>query len=177
MKFEQINSVQDWIQIDKILDNNFIKLKDSSYIKILEVKPINYSLKSNLEKSNILNSYKRVFTNLNFNLQILVQSKQEDLSNHISKIENLNIYPEITQKYVSYLNKLKQNSKSSAKNFYIILKSNPITDETNLNNMFEELENQSNKLIDLLSRCGNVVSKTTKEENQKIIKSFLNVNL
>ena len=80
MKFEQIYSVQDWLPFEKILENGIIKLKDSSYIKILKVKPINYNLKSELEKEAILNSYKNFIKSCNFNLQILIQSKKEDLS-------------------------------------------------------------------------------------------------
>ena len=83
MKIEQIPSVQSYLPIDSILDKGVIKLKDSSYIKILEVTPINYNLKSDLEKEAILNSYKTVFKSLNFNLQILIQSKKEDLTENI----------------------------------------------------------------------------------------------
>ena len=46
----QIKSVQIWLPIEKILEDGIIKMKDSSYIKILNVSPINYNLKSNLEK-------------------------------------------------------------------------------------------------------------------------------
>ena len=70
MKFEQILSVQDWLPFDKILDNGIIKLKNSSYIKILKIYPINYNLKSELEKEAILNSYKSFIKSYNFNLQI-----------------------------------------------------------------------------------------------------------
>ena len=46
---------QEWIPIDKIFDNGIIKLKNKNYIKIIKINPINFSLKSNLEKEAILN--------------------------------------------------------------------------------------------------------------------------
>lgn len=77
MKKEQIKSVQNWLPYEKILENGIIKLKNSSYIKIIKVEPINYNLKSELEKEAILNSYKRFIKSCNFNLQILIQSKKD----------------------------------------------------------------------------------------------------
>ena len=47
-------SVQDWLPIEKILDNGIIKLKNDNYIKLIKVFPINYNLKSEFEKTSIL---------------------------------------------------------------------------------------------------------------------------
>ena len=49
MKLEQIHSVQNWLPFEKILEKGIVKLKDNSYIKILNISPINYILKSDLE--------------------------------------------------------------------------------------------------------------------------------
>lgn len=175
MKFEQIYTVQDWLPFEKILDNGIIKLKDSSYIKILKIKPINYNLKSELEKEAILNSYKNFIKSCNFNLQILIQSKKEDLSKHLKKINEINLYPEIKEEYINYINSLNQNKQSSNKNFYIILKKST----TNLNNIeniaIQNLQEEFFKIKELLSRCGNVVSEYTEEnEIKEILFSFLN---
>ena len=79
MKNKQIQSVQAWLPIESILENGIIKLKNSSYIKILEIIPINFNLKSELEKEAILNSYKIFLKTCNFNFQILIQSNKENL--------------------------------------------------------------------------------------------------
>lgn len=173
MKFEQIKSVQNWLPFEKILDKGIIKLKDSSYIKILSITPINYILKSNLEKEAILNSYKNIFKSCNFNLQILIQSKEEDLSNHIKRLKENNLYPEIKEKYIEYINRFIKCKKSSNKKFYIIIKNSP--SEENENVIIKNLENNYFKLKDLFSRCGNFISEYT-EESQivEIINSFLN---
>ena len=175
MKFEQIHAVQDWLLFKKILDKRIIKLKDSSYIKILKIKPINYNLKSELEKEAILNSYKNFIKSCNFNLQILIQSKKEDLSKHLKKINEINLYPEIKEEYINYINSLNQNKQSSNKNFYIILKKST-TDLNNIENIaIQNLQEEFFKIKELLSRCGNVVSEYTEEnEIKEILFSFLN---
>ena len=89
--------------------------------------PINFNLKSNLEKESILNSYKNFLKTCNFNIQILIQSKKEDLSQNISYIKkyvekekNKNI-KKYADDYINFINKINNTNKSSSKNFYIII--------------------------------------------------------
>ena len=77
-KIERL-TVQKWMPIEKIFEDGIIKLKNNKYIKIIKVNPINYNLKSDLEKKAILNSYKIFLKTCNFNIQILIQSNKEDL--------------------------------------------------------------------------------------------------
>ena len=55
MKVIKKLTVQEWIPIEKIYKNGIIKLKKNKFIKILKINPINYNLKSDLEKKAILN--------------------------------------------------------------------------------------------------------------------------
>ena len=102
------NSIQEWLPFERILKNGIIKLKNNSYIKIIKIYPINFNLKSELEKEAILNSYKIFLKTCDFNFQILIQSKKEDLSKHISNInnqkinENKNIL-EYSNKYIEFI--------------------------------------------------------------------------
>ena len=161
-KVEQITSVQNWLPFDKILDKGIIKMKDSSYIKILNIKPINYVLKSSLEKEAILNSYKNIFKSCNFDLQIFIQSKKEDLTNHIKNIKEKNLYPEIVEKYINYISNFIKNKKSSNKKFFLIIKSSPSEDNETV--IIQNLDNNYLKLKDLFGRCGNFVSEYTEED-------------
>ena len=86
MKNKQEKSTQEWLPFEYILENGIIKLKNSSYIKIIKIIPINFNLKSELEKEAILNSYKIFLKTCNFNFQILIQSNKENLDKHISNI-------------------------------------------------------------------------------------------
>ena len=51
-------------------------MENKKYVKIAKIKPINFSLKSELEKEAILNSYKLFLKTCNFNMQILIQSNK-----------------------------------------------------------------------------------------------------
>lgn len=70
MKKIKNKTIQQWMPIDYILENGIIKLKNNKYIKILKITPINYNLKSDLEKSAILNSYKTFLKTCPFQMQI-----------------------------------------------------------------------------------------------------------
>ena len=62
-------------------------MKNNKYIKILKIIPINYNLKSDLEKEAILNSYKIFLKTCNLNIQILIQSSKENLEKNILNIQ------------------------------------------------------------------------------------------
>ena len=71
MKNKKFNSVQEWLPFKRILDNGVIINKNNEYVKVINVIPINYNLKSNLEKEAILNSYKIFLKTCQFDIQIL----------------------------------------------------------------------------------------------------------
>ena len=182
-KIKKEITTQEWIPIDEILKNGIIKTKNK-YIKILKIAPINYNLKSDLEKQAILNSYKLFLKTCNFDIQILIQSSKENLEKNILNIQK-NIQKKenkylkkISEDYIEYINKINSNKKSSSKNFYIII-SKKIPKEQEFNESFEIIKNDLKekyfKIKECLSRCGNqVIELNTKEEVLKIINSFLN---
>ena len=184
MKNKQEKSTQEWLPFEYILENGIIKLKNSSYIKIIKIIPINFNLKSELEKEAILNSYKIFLKTCNFNIQILIQSNKEDLSHHILNIQkNIskkeNKYLEkISENYIQFINKINSERKSSSKDFYII-----ISDEINKNNSHiqseeiikNELKEKYFKIKECLSRLGNsVIELSNKKEVEKLFFLFLN---
>ena len=175
-------TVQEWIPIRQILKEGIIEIENNIYIKILEVTPINYNLKSDLEKEAILNSFKIFFRTCQFDIQILIQSNKEDLTHHISKIKKYvskkeNKYlKNISENYIQYISNLNNNKKSSSKKFYIIIKNQPINKkEKNIEIIKQELNEKYIKIKECLSRCGNKVNNIDKkEEILKIFFSYLN---
>ena len=181
---KELLSVQEWIPIDSFLDNGIIKLKNNNYLKIIKIYPINYNLKSELEKNSILNSYKAFLKTCNFDFQIIIQSNKEDLSKHIKKIKkqneienNLNNFNiiNLSKKYIDFINKKNKEKNSSSKNFYILIKSqNNIDNSENI--IIQDLKDKYLKIKDSLSRCGNIVEEIkNKKEIEKIFFSFFNV--
>ena len=182
MKKIKKETSQEWIKIEKIYANGIIKF-NKKYLKILKIIPINYNLKSDLEKNAILNSYKIFLKTCNFNIQILIQSTKEDLEKNIENI-NKNILrkencylKEISKKYIEYINNLNSSKRSSTKNFYIIISKKE--NEEHFIESFEiiksDLKEKYFKIKDCLSRCGNsVIEIDNKEEIIKILDSFFN---
>lgn len=177
-------TLQEWLPIKEIDKKGVVKLKNNNLIKIIKVNPINYNLKSDLEKESILNSYRIFLKTCNFDIQILIQSNKEDLSHHINNIQNNiskkeNKYLEkISKNYIQYINKINSERKSSSKDFYIIIsnenkKNNNIQTEELLKN---DLKEKYFKIKECLSRTGNSVQEISNKENiEKLFFSILNV--
>ena len=185
MKNIKEKTSQDWIPIEEIFENGIIKIDKNKYIKILKIIPINYNLKSDLEKSSILNSYKILLKTCNFNFQILIQSNKEDLSQHISNIQkniqkiNNKKIEKISENYIEYINKININKKSSSKDFYIIISNENNKTKKEFIESYEIIKNELKekyfKIKECLSRCGNsVIEINEKKEIINIIYSFLN---
>lgn len=184
-KINKISSVQNWLPFNDILENGIIKLKDNSYVKIIKVIPINFNLKSNLEKEAILNSYKVFLKTCSFDTQILIQSNKEDLSKNISKIkektknekENIKI---LSKKYINFIKKINSDKKSSSKKFYILIKEIPQNKKQKNNYdlekiIFDKLNDKYFNIKECLSRCGNIILDVSeKDQVEKILYSFLN---
>jgi len=184
MLIKEIKTVQKWLPFEKILENGIIKLKNNTFVKILKISPINFNLKSNLEKESILNSYKIFLKTCNFDIQILIQSKKEDLSKHINKIKKSNLKENLnnlSEKYINFIKEINLKRKSSSKNFYILIKEIPENkkQKENLENekiFCEKLNEKYFKIKESLSRCGNIVTQIdTREEVEVILKSFFNI--
>lgn len=184
MKKKFLNSTQNWLPFLKILDNGVILLKDFSYVKILKITPINYNLKSNLEKEAILNSYKLFLKTCDFDIQILIQSTKKDLSKNILNIKNKEseneIIKNLSKKYIHYIQELNDNKKVSSKNFYILIK-NPIKNKKEKYNLEKEkiiinnLNEKYFKIKECLYRCENCVEEVeNKNETLEILYKFYN---
>lgn len=172
-------SVQEWIPIEKIFNNGIIKLKNKKYLKLIKISPINFNLKSNLEKESILNSYKIFLKTCDFNIQILIQSCKQNLEKNINKIkeniktENKDFLENISKDYIRFINEVNSIKSSSSKNFYIVIQNSEKTINSSEEIIFEELNEMYFKIKECLSRCGNIVKDfDNKKEILKIICSF-----
>ena len=178
---QQEITTQAWIPLDKIFNNGIIKLKNKNYIKIIKVNPINFSLKSNLEKEAILNSYKIFLKTCNFDIQILIQSCKENLEKNILNIkkniekENKQYLKNLAEDYFKFIKKLNSTKNSSNKNFYIIISNKK---QENIDNIFQELNEKYFKIKECLFRCGNSIQDlNSKEQVQELFNIFFNYRL
>ena len=184
LKFEKEQSTKEWLPFENIYDSGLI-FYQNSFIKILRINPINYDLKSNLEKEAIIHSYKNFLKTCDFDIQILIQSKKEDISKVISQIKNNkednSKIKEIQENYIHYIMKLNQEKNSSSKNFYMIIRkkvdipSKQAEDFTNEEGRAYEYLNECYfKIKDTLTRCGNGIDEVnSKQEILTIFHSFM----
>ena len=171
-------STQDFVPIEKIFDSGIVKLKNSKYLKIIRIKPINFNLKSSLEKEAILNSYKTFLKTCNFDVQILIQSSKEKLNKNIQNIEdnlkkeNKNFLNDIAKDYIDFIQKINSIKNSSTKNFFIII--SEIKDDIE-ENIFQKLNEKYFKIKECLFRCGNSVQDVnSKKEVQELFTIMFN---
>ena len=174
-------AVQQWLPLEEILENGIIKINKNKYIKILKIIPINYNLKSDLEKKTILNSYKILLKTCNFNIQILIQSNKEDLSRQISNIEkNINkkenkYLKEISENYIKFIQNLNYSRSSASKDFYLIISNENLENFDSIEIIENDLKEKYFKIKECLSRCGNdVIELNNKKVILKIFYSLLN---
>lgn len=182
MKNKRLATFQKWLPFKEVLSDGVVKLKDDTYVKLIKVFPINYNLKSEMEKQAILNSFKLFFKTCDFDFQILIQSTKEDLSKYVlilkkeqEKEENKEIQW-IYDKYINFISDKNSKKDFSSKQFIIVIK-NPIN---------KGIENESIEVINLndkyykvkeyLSRCGNLVSEFSRDEVIELLYSCFNYN-
>lgn len=136
-----------------------------------------------MEKEAILNSYKLFLKTCNFDFQILVQSRKENLDSYISQIKNQfnqeknEKIREISIHYIDYIQEKNNFLNSSSKNFYILICSQIENSENefNIKQIREDLNTKYFKIKDALSRCGNFVFDVdNKKDVEKIMFSFYN---
>lgn len=178
------SNVQDWIEIEKILENGIIKTKKSKYIKIIKVLPINFNLKSNFEKESILNSYKIFLKTCNFNIQILILSSKKNLEKNISNIEknlkkeNKEFLNNIGKEYIKFIDEKNKEKTSASKDFYIIISNSEYSEKNMEELIIEGLNDKYFKIKECLQRCGNETKDiNNKKEVEKILYEFYNKRL
>ena len=158
-------SVQQWLPLEEILNTGIIKVNKNKYVKILKIIPINYNLKSDLEKKTILNSYKILLKTCNFNIQILIQSNKE---------ENKSL-KEISENYIKFVQTLNYSRNSASKDFYLIISNENLENFDSIEIVENDLKEKYFKIKECLSRCGNdVIELNEKVEIIKIFYSLLN---
>ena len=111
-------------------------------------------------------------------MQILIQSKKEDLSNHINNIKNISekennkIIKKYSEKYIQFIEEKNNKNKSASKNIFLIIKNNSENIEENI---IQDLNEKYFKIKECLIRCGNIVLECNKDEIKNILFSFFNL--
>lgn len=183
-------TVQYWLPINDINDG-VVHLKNGKYIKMIEVVPINFKLKTFREKKNILLNYKAFLKGCNFNIQIVIQSRKANIDPHLKMMadfyskegnENVRI---MNLGYTNLVKEMVSKKKSISRRFFIVFPYEKPLDISIKNIKFDDivqdLNQKRDKIRDFLKKCGNkIIERKTLEENKELMNiyySLLNIRL
>jgi len=110
-------------------------MKDGSLRAVILVSSINFALKNEDEQSSIVSAYVSFLNNINFPLQIVIQSRELNIENYLNNLgqkekERTNELLKMQIKeYISYIKELISLSKIMNKRFYVVVPYNPLSDK------------------------------------------------
>src|SRR3989344_7813602 len=121
-----VQSTQKYLSIAEIKDD-VVVLKDGSVRSVLLVSSINFALKGEDEQNAIIQSYVGFLNSLSFPLQIVIQSRNLNIDNYLTKLSNLEkeqtnelLRMQIAD-YRSFLGELLELGQIMTKKFYAVV--------------------------------------------------------
>lgn len=156
-------TLEDYLPIDKIA-NGIIYTTDHRYVKILEIEPINFLLRSAREQQGIIYSFISYLKISPVKLQLKMISKKADINKHLEQAalelsrETNPHCRELQKDYIQFVKKL-SSREAVSRRFFLIFEYEPF----NVNRKVEEkeilaaLETASQTAKTFLYQCGNQV--------------------
>jgi hypothetical protein len=136
------SSTQRYLDIAEIREDTLI-MHDGTLRAIIMVSSINFALKSETEQNAIIAAYVSFLNNIDFPLQIVIQSRELNIDEYISTLkqkekEQTNELLKIQiAEYTQYISELISLGKIMNKRFYVVISYNPLTDKQK--NFFSKL--------------------------------------
>lgn len=127
-------STQQYLDIAEIKDNTVV-LKDGTLRAVLMVSSINFALKSEDEQNAVIGSYVRFLNNLNFTLQIVIQSRELEIDNYLTYLQEMEkeqtnkLLKIQTADYIEYIKELTSLGRIMSKRFFVTVPYDPMTDK------------------------------------------------
>ncbi|MDD5528186.1 MAG: hypothetical protein PHO56_04440 [Patescibacteria group bacterium] len=127
-------STQQYLDIAEIKDD-VVVMRDGTLRAVLLVSSINFALKSEEEQEAIVSSYVGFLNNINFPVQIVIQSRKLNIEAYLAELkqkekEQLNELLKIqTQEYIQYIQELVSLGDIMSKSFYLVVPYNPLSDK------------------------------------------------
>lgn len=127
-------STQQYLDIAEIKEDTVI-LRDGSLRAVVLVSSINFALKSEDEQNAIIAAYVSFLNNIDFFIQIVIQSRELNIENYLKDLERREkeqtneLLKMQTGEYIQYINELISMSKIMNKRFYIAIPYNPSSDK------------------------------------------------
>ncbi|MEA1962865.1 MAG: TraC family protein, partial [Patescibacteria group bacterium] len=128
------SSTEKFLDIAEVKEDTVI-MRDGTLRAVILVSSINFALKSEDEQNAIISAYVSFLNNIDFPLQIVIQSRELNIENYIKSLkqkekEQTNELLKMqTNEYIQYIQELISMSKIMNKRFYVVLTYNPLSDK------------------------------------------------
>lgn len=125
-KDKSAKSTQSFLKISEIKMDTVV-LEDSNHLAIIAVSSTNFALKSQEEQNALIYGYQSFVNTLDFDIQILMQSRKIDIHGYLTKLKQImerqtnELLRVQTGEYIEFIDKLVENTNIMNKNFYIII--------------------------------------------------------
>ena len=177
-------TVQNWQPIKDIKEGVVI-LKNGTYLKIVEVIPINFKLKSAADKRFLILNYRAFLKACKFPMQISVQCRKADIDPHLNrikaiyKLEKNEDVKNLTQGYMRLVKSLSYGTKTAiSRRFFLIFPyiTPPGKKEETFPEIVKQLRDKENKIKDFLEQCGNELAQIPNETEYvaNVLYTYLN---
>jgi len=168
-------STQRFLDIAEIREDTVI-MRDGTLRSVILVSSINFALKSEDEQNAIISAYVSFLNNIDFPLQIVIQSRELNIENYLESLrqkekEQTNELLKIQIfEYIQYIQELIAMSKVMNKRFYVVVSYNPMSDKqksffTRLFDVFKpatlikmKQEKFLERRVELTRRIDNIIS-------------------
>lgn len=117
---------QKYMDIVEIRDDCVI-LRDGTIRSVLIVSSINFALKSEEEQQAVVQNYIQFINSLDFNLQIVIQSRKLNIDNYLERLKKVEkeqtneLLKMQTTEYRQYVGELVQMADIMSKRFYVVV--------------------------------------------------------
>ncbi len=119
-------SSQQFLEFDQV-KNGVIVLKNKTLRAVLMVSSLNFSLKSEEEQSAIIYQFQSFLNSLDFQCQIIVQSRKTNITGYFDKLKKLETKQENellkiqTSEYRKFIEGLVENETIMRKTFFVVI--------------------------------------------------------
>lgn len=159
-----LNPVADYLPIEKV-ENGIIYTKDHRFVKVVEVVPINFMLRSAREQRNIIYSFVSYLKISPIKLQIKVLTRRADINRHLDTVRQEMAHEENEQCRLmqeDYLNFVQQVGSREAvtRRFFLIFEYEPWANTRHSeqeDEAIQSLQSAVHTASNYLRQCGNEV--------------------
>lgn len=181
-KVEKLEFVQDFLPI-KNLSNGIIETVDGRYIKILEIEPINFLLRSDEEQANIISSFASWLKISPMRLQFKSITRKADSDKHIAMVrqdlkeEDNEKCKELSEDYIRLIKDI-GNREALTRRFFLIFQYEELhrNEENDYGKIYSMLQTAEQNARAYFMQCGNSIiqPKDLDEATAEILYMYFN---